>query len=81
MDMVDRSHSTAPSRKPTLSIRARLVILALLAVVPLMFDRVRLLEQTRLERIEDAATDALELARRGADGQREIITTTKPCCR
>ena len=77
MDTVDRSHSTAPSRKPTLSIRARLVILALLAVVPLMFDRVRLLEQTRLERIDDAATEALELARRGAEGQREIITTTK----
>ena len=42
-----------------------------------MLDRVRLLEQTRLERIEDAATEALELARRGADGQREIITAAK----
>ena len=62
-------------RKPILSIRARLVILALLAVVPLMLDRVRLLEATRIERIDDAATEALELARRGADGQREIITT------
>ncbi len=61
MDTVDRSHSTAPSRRPTLSIRARLVILALLAVVPLMLDRVRLLEQ---ERIDDAATEVLELARR-----------------
>jgi hypothetical protein len=61
MDTVDRSHSTALSRKPTLSIRARLVILALLAVVPLMLDRVRLLEQ---ERIDDAATEVLELARR-----------------
>ena len=39
MDTVDRSHSTVPSRKPTLSIRARLVIMALLAVVPLMFGR------------------------------------------
>ena len=77
MDTVDRPHSTAPSRKPTLSIRARLVILALLAVVPLMLDRVRLLEQTRQERIEDASTEAVELARRGADGQREIIITAK----
>ena len=81
MDTVDRSHSTAPSRKPTLSIRARLVILALLAVVPLMLDRVRLLEQTRRERIDDAATEVLELARRGADGQREILITTRPCCK
>ena len=77
MDTVDRPHSTAPSRKPTLSIRARLVILALLAVVPLMLDRVRLLEQTRQERIDEAATDTLDLARRGADGQREILITTK----
>jgi diguanylate cyclase (GGDEF)-like protein len=77
MGTVKRSHSTAPSRKPTLSIRARLVILALLAVVPLMLDRVRLLEQTRQERIDDAATETLDLARRGADGQREIIVTAK----
>lgn len=77
MDTAERSHSTAQIRKPTLSIRARLVILALLAVVPLMFDRVRLLEQSRAERIEDAATDVVELARRGADGQREILITTK----
>ena len=77
MDTADRSHSTAQNRKPTLSIRARLVILALLAVVPLMVDRVRLLEQTRLERIDDATTETLELARRGADGQREIITAAK----
>ena len=65
------------ARKPILSIRARLVILALLAVVPLMLDRVRLLEASRAERIDDAATEVLELARRGADGQREIITTVR----
>jgi diguanylate cyclase (GGDEF)-like protein len=78
MHVVDRSaSSTASGGKPTLSIRARLVILALLAVVPLMFDRVRLLEQTRVERIDEAAQEALELARRGADGQREIVTAAK----
>jgi diguanylate cyclase (GGDEF)-like protein len=42
-----------------------------------MLDRVRLLEQTRIERIQDAGSEALELARRGAESQREIITTTK----
>ena len=72
-----RSHSTSQTGKPILSIRARLVILALLAVVPLMLDRVRLLEQTRLERIDDAATEALDLARRGGEGQREIIAIAK----
>jgi hypothetical protein len=48
-----------------------------LAVIPLMLDRVRLLEQTRLERIDEAANEALDLACRGADGQREIITAAK----
>ncbi len=77
MDAADSCYSTPQKRKPTLSIRARLVILALLAVVPLMLDRVRLLEQGRTERIDSAAANALELARRGADGQREMILTTK----
>jgi diguanylate cyclase (GGDEF)-like protein len=60
-----------------MSIRARLVVLALLAVVPLMLDRVRLLEATRAERIDDAAAEVLALTRRGAEGQREIITTVR----
>jgi diguanylate cyclase (GGDEF)-like protein len=60
-----------------LSIRARLVILALLAVVPLMLDRVRLMEASRAERIEHAAAEVLDLARRGADTQREIMTTVR----
>jgi len=77
MDASGRSHSTAKISKPILSIRARLVILALLAVVPLMLDRVRLLETTRTERIDDAAAEALDLTRRGAEGQREIIATAR----
>jgi diguanylate cyclase (GGDEF)-like protein len=81
MSASKRSKSTATHAKPALSIRARLVILALLAVVPLMLDRVRLLEASRIERIDDAATEALELARRGAEGQREIITAAKAMLR
>ena len=77
MDAASQAHSTARRGKPILSIRARLVILALLAVVPLMIDRVRLLEASRSERIGDAAAEVLEIARRGADGQREIITTVR----
>jgi diguanylate cyclase (GGDEF)-like protein len=63
--------------KPFMSIRARLVVIALLAVVPLMLDRVRILEASRTERIEVAATEALDLARRGAQAQREIVTTVR----
>jgi diguanylate cyclase (GGDEF)-like protein len=51
--------------------------MALLAVVPLMLDRVRLLEQTRTERIETAAAEALDMARRAADGQREILVAAR----
>jgi hypothetical protein len=62
---------------PFLSIRGRLVVLALLIVIPLMVDRVRLLEASRSERIASTATEVLDLTRRGAEGQREIITTVR----
>jgi diguanylate cyclase (GGDEF)-like protein len=42
-----------------------------------MVDRVRLLEASRSERIASTATEVLELTRRGAEGQREIITTVR----
>jgi len=66
--------------KPTswrLSIRARVMLLALLAVVPLTLDRVRLLEASRTERIEMTSKDVLDLARRGADAQIEMIDATR----
>jgi diguanylate cyclase (GGDEF)-like protein len=49
----------------------------LLAVVPLMLDRVRVLEASRAERIELANAEALDLARRGAESQREIIASVR----
>ena len=64
-------------RTQFLSIRGRLVLLALLIVVPLMVDRVRLLEASRTERIALTASEVLDLTRRGAEGQREIITTVR----
>jgi diguanylate cyclase (GGDEF)-like protein len=62
---------------PFLSLRGRLVVLALLIAVPLMIDRVRLLEASRSERIALTATEVLDLNRRSAEGQREIITTVR----
>jgi diguanylate cyclase (GGDEF)-like protein len=64
-------------RTPRLSIRARLMLLALLAVVPLTLDRVRLLEASRTERIEMASDEALDLAKRGAVAQVEMINATR----
>src|SRR5215475_7028079 len=61
-----RTAATAP--KPRLSIRTRLIVLALLILVPLMLDRVRLLEATRSERIESAHAEVLDIAARGVAG-------------
>jgi diguanylate cyclase (GGDEF)-like protein len=62
---------------PRLSIRARLMLLALLAVVPLTLDRVRLLESSRTERLDMAAAEAFDLAKRGATAQIEMINSTR----
>jgi diguanylate cyclase (GGDEF)-like protein len=69
----DRGNRAAPR----LSIRARLMLLALLAVVPLTLDRVRLLEGSRTERTELAASEAIDLAKRGASAQLEMISSTR----
>ena len=63
--------------KTLIGIRARLVILALILVVPLMLDRVRVLEDTRSRQVAQAATELSELAKHTADAQREIISTVQ----
>src|SRR5215470_19073575 len=69
--------SAASAPKPRVSIRARLIVLALLILVPLMLDRVRLLESTRAERIESAHAEVLDIAKRGVDTQLEIVNSTR----
>jgi diguanylate cyclase (GGDEF)-like protein len=59
--------------KPILSIRARLIVVALLAIAPLMLERVRGLERTRAERAELALARVIDLARGGALAQREVV--------
>jgi len=68
-----------PSRggKPTLSIRTRLIVLALLAVAPLMFERIHAIEGARAERTAHAHAQVIELARRGADAQDQIIVSVR----
>jgi len=58
------------------SIRARLVVLALIVIAPLMVDRMRVLEETRAHRVSDIAGDAKSLARQGAHRQAEIVANT-----
>ena len=59
--------------KPILSIRARLIVVALLAIAPLMLERVRGFERTRTERVELALARMTDLARSGAEAQREVV--------
>jgi diguanylate cyclase (GGDEF)-like protein len=59
--------------RPILSIRARLIVVALLAIAPLMLERVHGLERNRAERAELALAQVIDLARGGAEAQREIM--------
>jgi diguanylate cyclase (GGDEF)-like protein len=68
-----KSQSASRRKRPFLSIRARLIVLALLAITPLMFDRVHQLETGRATRTEAAHAEVIEIARHGAEAQRANI--------
>ena len=68
-------------QQPILSIRARLIVLALLAIVPLMLERVHSLERARTERTELVRTQLIDLARSGEAAQREIIDSIRALLR
>jgi hypothetical protein len=53
----ESSDTSKQPAKPLLGIRLRLMLLALLAVVPLTLDRVRVLEAGRSERIDRCRRD------------------------
>jgi diguanylate cyclase (GGDEF)-like protein len=76
-DSPAKSRKASRRNKPILSIRARLIVLALLAMAPLMFERVRGLESARVNRTERAHAEVIDLARRGAEAQREIIYSVR----
>jgi hypothetical protein len=64
-----------------LSIRARLIIVALVAIAPLMVERVRGLERARVERAEFARAQVVDQARGGVAAQREVIDSTRALLR
>ena len=72
-----KSDRPAQRKKPILSIRARLIVLALLAIAPLMFERVHALESARAKRTADAHTQVIELARQGAEAQEETVSSVR----
>lgn len=63
--------------KALVGIRARLILLALILVAPLMLDRVRVLEENRAKQVQSAAQELSRLAKHTADAQREIILTAQ----
>jgi diguanylate cyclase (GGDEF)-like protein len=79
LDGGSRSMPGKPPRggKPMLSIRARLIVLALLAVAPLMFERIHAIEEARGEHTARAHAQVIELARRGAEAQHEIVLSAR----
>lgn len=63
--------------KNLLGIRARLTVLALLLVAPLMLDRVRTLEDSRIKQLAHATEESATLAAHSADAQREVISSVE----
>jgi diguanylate cyclase (GGDEF)-like protein len=63
--------------KQLLGIRARLALLAVILVAPLMLDRARSLEDNRTRLLAQASQDFANLARHSADTQREVISSVQ----
>jgi diguanylate cyclase (GGDEF)-like protein len=63
--------------KGFLGIRARLVLLALILVGPLMLDRVRSLETTRAKQVALTSGEFSQLAEHSAEAQREVIASVQ----
>jgi diguanylate cyclase (GGDEF)-like protein len=63
--------------KQLLGIRARLALLAVILVAPLMLERARSLEDARAKQIALASEDFSNVARHSADTQREVISSVE----
>jgi diguanylate cyclase (GGDEF)-like protein len=63
--------------KQLLGIRARLALLALILVAPLMLERARSLEDTRAKQVAAASVEFANLAQHSADAQREVISSVE----
>jgi diguanylate cyclase (GGDEF)-like protein len=63
--------------KQLLGIRARLALLAVILVTPLMLERVRSLEGARAKQIAAASAEFSSLAKHSADAQAEVISSVE----
>ena len=67
--------------KKLLGIRARLALLGLILVAPLMLERARSLEDTRAKQVALASAEFAGLAKHSADMQREVISSVETVLR
>jgi diguanylate cyclase (GGDEF)-like protein len=63
--------------KALVGIRARLALLAVILVAPLMLERARSLESTRSRQVAQASEEFQRLANHSADTQREVISSVE----
>ena len=63
--------------KKLLGIRARLALLAVMLVAPLMLERVRSLEDTRARQIATASEEYANITQHSAETQREVISSVE----
>src|SRR5882724_6896688 len=63
--------------KKLLGIRARLALLAVILVAPLMLERARSLEDTRIKQIAQASEEFANITQHSADTQREVISSVE----
>lgn len=63
--------------KQLLGIRARLALLAVILVAPLMLERVRSLQDARAKQVAAAAAEFSNLAKHSADTEREVISSVE----
>src|ERR1041385_3976441 len=72
-----RSQRMSTRRRHTLSVRVRLMILAVIAIAPLVLERVYNEKLDRIERIEDASKRVLDVARQGTAEQNQVVVSTR----
>src|SRR5437588_2548249 len=63
--------------KKLLGIRARLALLAVILVAPLMLERARSLEDARIRQIAQASEEFTNITQHSADTQREVISSVE----
>ncbi|HZP78810.1 MAG TPA: GGDEF domain-containing protein [Pseudolabrys sp.] len=76
-DLFRRPQSQTTRPKRALSIRARLMVLALIAIAPLLVDHLRDIQNERRDLIAQANTQALTLARQAMSADSEVILVTR----